>query len=142
MAAMFSSVCEATWPRLSPVASASAPVRRAIASAMRSISRRYTTARAGGGTDSTTSRWISPNGTRRSCESYCHWVSRSTSARALAWEVAGRYGTLWKCTKSTRQPRFIMRQAATGESIPPESSAATVPLAPTGRPPGPSIRSA
>src|SRR6266699_2872927 len=39
--------------------------------------------RAGGGTVSTTSRWISPNGTRRSCESYCHWVSRSTKARAL-----------------------------------------------------------
>jgi hypothetical protein len=55
--------------------------------------------------------------------------------------VAGRYGTLWKCTNSTRQPRFIMRHAATGESMPPESSAATVPEAPTGSPPGPSARS-
>ena len=38
--AMFSSVWEATCPRLSPVASASAPLARAIASAMRIISLR------------------------------------------------------------------------------------------------------
>ena len=68
-------------------------------------------------------------------------MRRSTSARALACEVSGKYGTLWKCTNTTRQPRFIMRQAATGESMPPESSAATVPLPPTGRPPGPGRRS-
>jgi hypothetical protein len=30
-------------------------------------------------------------------------------------------------------PRFIMRQAATGESMPPESSAATRPELPTGK---------
>ena len=36
----FSSVCDATWPRLSPVTSASAPVRRARASAILAISRR------------------------------------------------------------------------------------------------------
>ena len=40
MAAMFSSVWEATWPRLSPVVSASAPVWWAMASAMRTIRRR------------------------------------------------------------------------------------------------------
>ena len=34
-----------------------------------------------------------------------------------------------------------MRHAATGESMPPEMSAATVPLAPTGSPPGPGRRS-
>jgi hypothetical protein len=39
------------------------------------------------------------------------------------------------------QPRFIMRQAATGESIPPESSAATRPELPTGKPPAPGWRS-
>ena len=104
--------------------------------------RRYTITRTAGGTESTTSRWISPSGARKSSERYCHSVSRSTSARALACEVAGRYGTLWKCTKSTRHPRFIMRQAATGESIPPESSAVTVPAVPTGRPPGPATRPA
>src|SRR6058998_1451949 len=83
--------------------------------------------RAGGGTVRTTSRWISPNGTRSRRDSYCHAVSRSTSVRAFACDVAGRYGTLWKCTNTTRQPRFIIRHAATGESMPPESSAATVP---------------
>src|SRR2546422_1394048 len=80
--------------------------------------------RAGGGTVRTTSRWISPNGTRSRRDSYCHAVSRSTSVRAFACDVAGRYGTLWKCTNTTRQPRFIIRHAATGESMPPESSAA------------------
>jgi hypothetical protein len=40
MAAMLSSVCEATCPRLSPVVSASAPARRPIVSAMRTIRRR------------------------------------------------------------------------------------------------------
>src|SRR5207245_500934 len=44
--AMFESVCEATWPRLSPVVRASAPCFRASASAMRTTSRRYITARA------------------------------------------------------------------------------------------------
>ena len=38
--ARLASVCEATCPRLSPVTSASAPARRASASAMRSIMRR------------------------------------------------------------------------------------------------------
>ena len=37
---MFSRVWEATWPTLSPVTRASAPVRRATPSAMRTISRR------------------------------------------------------------------------------------------------------
>src|SRR5436309_190173 len=36
-----------------------------------------------------------------------------------------------------RHPRFAMSQAATGESIPPESSASTRPDVPTGSPPGP-----
>ena len=114
-------------PGSRPVTRASAPARRAIASAMRTISRRYTTTRSGGGTPSTTSRWISPKGTRNSRAWYWWRASRSTSARAFRCEVSGRYGTLWKCTNSTSQPRFRRRHAATGESIPPESSAATVP---------------
>src|SRR5215813_7429104 len=64
MHARLESVCEATWPRLSPVTRAAAPAARARRSAMRIMSRRYTITRAGGGTESTTSRWISPNGTR------------------------------------------------------------------------------
>ena len=75
-------------------------------------------------------------------EACCHAVSVSTSSRALRREVSGRYGTLWKWTKTTRAPRFIRRQAATGESIPPESRAATVPPVPTGSPPGPGRRPA
>ena len=39
-AATFSSVCDATWPRLSPVTSARAFSRRAISSATRTIMRR------------------------------------------------------------------------------------------------------
>src|SRR5215831_16346400 len=105
------------------------------------MSRRYTTTRAMGLTDSTTSRWISPKGTKWRREKYCHWVSRPTSSRTLRMEASGRYGTLWKWTKRTRQPRFIMRQAATGESMPPEMRAATVPAEPTGSPPGPGQRS-
>ena len=38
--AMFSSVCDATWPRLSPVTRARAPVFRAIASVIRAMKRR------------------------------------------------------------------------------------------------------
>jgi hypothetical protein len=37
----------------------------------------------------------------------------------------------------TRQPRRIMRHAATGESMPPESRQTTRPLTPLGSPPGP-----
>ena len=48
-------------------------------------------------------------------------------------------GSCGKCTKITWQPRFIIRQAATGESMPPDMSAATRPPVPTGRPPGPGI---
>ena len=40
MTAMLSSVCEATWPRLSPVTSALAPCAAASASAMRTMKRR------------------------------------------------------------------------------------------------------
>ena len=40
VAARLSSVCDATWPRLSPVTSAFAPSRRAMRSAMRIIKRR------------------------------------------------------------------------------------------------------
>ena len=64
MREMFSRVCDATWPRLSPVASACAPWARASASAIRTMSRRYTTTRAAAGVARTTSRWSSPNGTR------------------------------------------------------------------------------
>jgi len=41
----------------------------------------------------------------------------------------------------TVHPLFIRRQAATGESIPPESRAATRPELPTGKPPAPVWRS-
>jgi 3-oxoacyl-(acyl-carrier-protein) synthase len=40
IAAMFSSVCDATWPTTSPVTSACARAARAIASAIRIIRRR------------------------------------------------------------------------------------------------------
>ena len=58
-------------------------------------------------------------------------------SRAFSLEVPSTRGKLWKCTKVTSQPRFIIRQAATGESMPPESSAITLPPTPTGSPPGP-----
>ena len=38
-------------------------------------------------------------------------------------------------------PRFIRRQTATGESMPPDSSAITRPEEPTGKPPAPGQRS-
>ena len=41
----------------------------------------------------------------------------------------------------TEHPRFIRRNAATGESMPPDMSAATRPLTPVGSPPGPLSRS-
>ena len=40
---------------------------------------------------------------------------------------------------AARSPRLIMRYAATGESIPPDSSAIPRPVTPTGRPPAPGI---
>ena len=40
---------------------------------------------------------------------------------------------------TTRQPRRIIRQAATGESMPPESRQATRPLTPVGSPPAPAL---
>ena len=60
---MFSSVWEATWPRLSPVTTARAPWRAAIPSATRSINRRYRSTRSGDGAASVISRWASPIGT-------------------------------------------------------------------------------
>jgi hypothetical protein len=51
-------------------------------------------------------------------------------------------GCEWKCANTTREPRRIMRAAATGESIPLETSASTFPDEPTGKPPAPRTRSA
>ena len=62
----------------------------------------------------------------------------SVTLSMVVWSCRGK---AWKCTGTTMQPRFIMRQAATGESIPPERSAATRPEVPTGNPPGPGRRS-
>ena len=42
-----------------------------------------------------------------------------------------------KCRKVQRSPRFIIRYAATGESMPPDISATARPLIPTGSPPCP-----
>ena len=61
----------------------------------------------------------------------------STRALDLSWDERSRNGLLWKCTKTRRQPRCIIRYEATGESMPPETSETSRPLAPTGRPPGP-----
>jgi hypothetical protein len=45
MVLRFTKVCDATWPRLSPVTSAAAPSSRARRVAMRIIMRRYSTTR-------------------------------------------------------------------------------------------------
>ena len=50
-------------------------------------------------------------------------------------------GYEWKVAKPTRQPRFIAIQAATGESMPPDSRHTALPSVPTGSPPSPSMRS-
>src|SRR6267378_144623 len=63
-AAMLWSVCEATWPRLSPVMRPSERPERAIRSAMRSIMRRYSKMRNSSGALATISRWTGSNGTR------------------------------------------------------------------------------
>jgi hypothetical protein len=44
-----------------------------------------------------------------------------------------------KCTGMIPHPRFIISQAATGESIPLDSNATTLPWLPKGNPPGPGI---
>ena len=46
-------------------------------------------------------------------------------------------GWPWKWTATGSAPRRIIRQVATGESIPAESRVTTGPAVPTGRPPGP-----
>lgn len=56
--------------------------------------------------------------------------------RTLSVVSGGVYGALWNVMKSVGQPRFMIIQAATGESMPPESSVSTRGLLPTGRPPG------
>ena len=63
------------------------------------------------------------------------------SSVTLSMVVRSWRGKAWKWMGTTVQPRFIIRQAATGESIPPESSAATRPEVPTGKPPAPGWRS-
>ena len=56
---------------------------------------------------------------------------------AFSRERPSTSGKLWKWTRTVRQPRWTMRQAATGESMPPDMSVTVLPLAPTGSPPGP-----
>jgi len=54
----------------------------------------------------------------------------------LSSALAVSPGSPAKCSGITPQPRFIIIQAATGESIPPEISATTRPSIPSGSPPG------
>ncbi len=68
---------------------------------------------------------------------YCQRASARARRRALSIVLWSCSGNAWKCAKTTVQPRFMRRQAATGESMPPESSAITRPALPTGKPPGP-----
>ena len=134
---MFSSVCDATCPRLSPVTSTVAPERSASALAIRSMKRRYSTTRSGRRVFATISRCKFPNGTSISVERTCHRVRCAASSAAFSRLAADTSGCAWKCTKSSRSPRRIMRYAATGESIPPDSSAIPRPVTPTGSPPAP-----
>ena len=51
-------------------------------------------------------------------------------------------GWPWKWTAIGSAPRRIIRQVATGESIPADRSVTTGPAVPTGNPPGPGILAA
>ena len=89
MAAMFSSVCEATCPRLSPVASASAP--RARRDAPRRCDHQPPIDHDAGGRrdrQHDLALDLAERHQDRAASAYCHSVSRSTSARALACEVS------------------------------------------------------
>ena len=62
---------------------------------------------------------------------------RHQLARLLAATRATGSGSCGSARTSTVQPRFIIRHAATGESMPPESRHTTRPAVPVGSPPGP-----
>ena len=59
----------------------------------------------------------------------------------LALGGVGQIGHAVEVDEDDAAAALHIRHAATGESMPPESSAATVPPEPTGRPPGPALRS-
>ena len=63
------------------------------------------------------------------------WVTFCSDERSVN-------GWPWKWTAIGSAPRRIIRQAATGESMPAERRATTGPAVPTGRPPGPGILAA
>ena len=65
------------------------------------------------------------------------WYFRSTltTLSARASTVSSRKVSSATKIGTILQPRFIIIHAATGESMPPETSATSVPSTPTGRPP-------
>ena len=65
----------------------------------------------------------------------------SASFNTLFRAASEVYGGEAKWMASTNRPRFMSSYAATGESIPPESSNKTFPLIPAGYPPAPLILS-
>ena len=139
MRAMFVSVCDATWPRLSPVVRAARAVLRGRAprrSAPSAAGRPRPAA--GGGTDRTTSRWISPKGTSRSVR--VGTATRSAARRARApWPARSAAGTA-RCGSARTRPGSRASSSARprpGSRCRPTAAPRTVPLAPTGRPPGP-----
>ena len=87
--------------------------------------------------------WTGPKGTRKSRVRNWYRVRTRASSRALSIvrAVLEREGVevdqVRPCSRASS-----CRQAATGESMPPESSARTRPEVPTGKPPGPGSRSA
>ena len=87
------------------------------------------TTRSGGGTARTTCCWISPNGTQE--QPRAELEPRQQLRPAPAPSPATRARGSDSCGSgrtATRQPRRIIRHAATGESMPPESRQTTRPL--------------
>ena len=83
------------------------------------------------------SRWWSPRGTTYTRP--MHPVRSSTRAMSSTRnsEASLVWGRPEKCTPTGTAPRRAMRQSATGESMPEDSSAITLPDDPTGSPPMP-----
>ena len=68
-----------------------------------------------------------------------YWRNISTTRSARASTVSSRNVSSATKIGTILQPRFIIIHAATGESMPPETSATSVPSTPSGRPPTPFI---
>ncbi len=136
-AVRLASVWLLTWPSESPVTSAAAPRRWASTSPVLSIRRRCATICSRLAPDEASFCCVLPNATTHSRES--HWKRSSwyISPYALYTDSGPVSGMPEKCRKSQRNPRRIIRYAATGESMPPDISTRARPLMPTGSPPWP-----